>query len=338
VNKPSKIAGCHRVQQMFTVPIRIIYIYNYYRSPFDTSVIISYHQFNSDILPKTSKVLKFCWKGVVSLFPAEATTFGGCRFKARDPKKSWTLICSRSRLQMIYSFVFLGWFCYYMLLHVISYYCIVFFLFVYLGASPGSNAGLVGRFGDNIRLWHGCRSSEGSEYINKWSPQLVWPMRFRTHHFALWLWALFLSHPFARWFLETTVLQRQNWAEFPNFASNMFSVIHGWYMADTLTIPAVTMLICGARLNSGCLGTSTYGSYGTSADTEAAAGDGFTRLRRHRLSGRKSMIECPIIIVVFEEIHIWNINDYTYISYYEILMIIIINDKRIFQRCYRIGT
>ena len=185
---------------------------------------------------------------------------------------------------MIYSFVFLGWFCYYMLSHVISYYCIVFFLFVYLGASPGSNAGLVGRFGDNIRLWHGCRSSEGSEYINKWSPQLVWPMRFRTHHFALWLWALFLSHPFARWFLETTVLQRQNWAEFPNFASNTFSVIHGWYMADTLTIPAVTMLICGARLNSCCLGTSTYGT--STADTEAAAGDGFTRLRRHRLYGQ----------------------------------------------------
>ena len=215
-----------------------------------------------------------------------------------------------------------------MLLHVISYYCIVFFLFVYLGASPGSNAGLVGRFGDNIRLWHGCRSSEGSEYINKWSPQLVWPMRFRTHHFALWLWALFLSHPFARWFLETTVLQRQNWAEFPSFASNMFSVIHGWYMADTLTIPAVTMLICGARLNSCCLGTSTYGT--STADTEAAAGDGFTRLRRHRLSGRnfcdlgkkywKSMIECPTIIVDYSGI--WG---NSYISYnYEILWIIII--------------
>ena len=49
---PAKLPAATCVQQMFTVPIRIIYIYNYYRSPFDTSVIISSIQIFFQRLPK----------------------------------------------------------------------------------------------------------------------------------------------------------------------------------------------------------------------------------------------------------------------------------------------
>ena len=148
---------------MFTVPI--IIIYDDYRSPFDTSVINnsyqSYHQFNSDILPKIQRLPKF-WsfagRGSLpsSLQRRRPLVVAASRHAIRRNHGRWFAV-EADFTWLTHSF-FKGD------CVITCYYCIVFFLFVYLRASPGSNAGLVGRFGDNIRLWHGCRSSEGSEY------------------------------------------------------------------------------------------------------------------------------------------------------------------------------